>query len=64
MSDAFIGMFSIEKPLGLRKLPNGGWVVYQPGHACEEAEELGAYSTAKEMLAALTAALIPYEIEP
>ncbi len=50
-----IGVFDVNDPIQLRRLPNGGWVVSQRGmDAAKMGLELGAYSTAKEMLAVLS----------
>ncbi len=50
-----IGAFRIDDPIELRRLPNGGWVVSQRGtDARMMGSELGAYATAKEMLAVLS----------
>ena len=46
-----------ELPLTLRRYPNGGWVVEQIEHRDFVPEQIGAFSTAKEMLAALGVAL-------
>ena len=43
------------KPLILRQLPNGGWVVsQQSGDYAREPRELGAFRHARDMLDALT----------
>ena len=49
-----IGTFDVNEPLQLRRLPNGGWVVSQRAKdPARTGLELGAYSTAKEMLTVL-----------
>ena len=46
-----IGAFQMDEPIQIRMLPNGGWVVSQRGmEPGKMGLELGAYSTAKEML--------------
>ncbi len=53
--DPEIGAFRIADPIELRRLQNGGWVVSQRGSDARiMGSELGAYATAKEMLAVLS----------
>lgn len=54
-----IGAFNTGLPLTLRKVPNGGWVISQgPEQPGLEPTYVGAYSNPKDMLAALSGALI------
>lgn len=52
-----IGAFTKNKPISLRATPNGGWIVSQQSSEREYPVEIGAYSTAAEMLEALSSAL-------
>ncbi|WP_010137352.1 hypothetical protein [Oceanicola sp. S124] len=54
-----IGVFKLDEPLILRPLPNGGWVISQRSADMSiMGRELGAYSTTREMLNALSFALV------
>lgn len=54
-----IDAFESDKPLMLIPYPNGGWVIEQPepAHTGINAKNLGAYSSAEDMLQALDVAL-------
>lgn len=54
-----IGVFNTSAPLILEMAPNGGWIVSQSTDARCHAATIGAYSSAEDMLRALSAALIP-----
>ncbi|MGI3163099.1 hypothetical protein [Pseudooceanicola sp. 200-1SW] len=59
-----IGAFSTEDPLILRMMPNGGWVISQRSDDTRLMDkELGAYSTAREMLDALASALDAFSLD-
>lgn len=48
-----------DRPLMLRRLPNGGWVVSQKSDAMSYPVELGAYRDAAGMLSALSCLMAP-----
>lgn len=57
-----IGVFRNDQPIILRPAPNGGWIVSQGAERMGEmASEIGAYTTAKEMLDALAFAMMVEE---
>jgi hypothetical protein len=52
-----IGVFRTDAPIVLEMAPNGGWVVPQVNDPREYSQRLGAYSSAEDMLRALSEAL-------
>ena len=54
-----IGVFKTDQPLQLKPMPNGGWVVSQgPADPGFMATDLGAYSSAQDMIQVLGDALV------
>lgn len=58
-----IGVFNTEKPLILVRAANGGWVVYSGSEYGPSDGMIGAYSSAKDMISALSEALVPIGID-
>jgi hypothetical protein len=55
-----IGVFKTDQPIMIEPYPNGGWVVTQRDeNPSIQPVRLGAYSTAEDMLSALSDALDP-----
>ena len=52
-----IDVFATDAPLVLEMAPNGGWIVSQVSGRGIEPKKLGAYSSAQDMLDALSDAL-------
>jgi hypothetical protein len=50
-----------NQPIVLIRCPNGGWVIEQGSRDFMRASFVGAYSDTKDMVAALSAALLPKE---
>lgn len=58
-----IGVFSHSAILKLVRAKNGGWIVYADNGGGMAPDTIGAYSTAKDMIDALSEALVPIEID-
>ena len=57
--NSYLAPFNENQQLRLRRMPNGGWVV--SGASADVGrmdDDLGAFSSAEEMLAALSEALV------
>ena len=64
MSDRpYLAPFSNDGAIILRPMPNGGWVVEQPGMPGEMARPLGAFGNGAHMITALNKALNGYTHE-
>jgi len=57
-----IGKIETDEPLILEQAPNGGWVVLQNSKDMRAAPPMiGAYSSAQDMIKALSVALLPQQ---
>jgi hypothetical protein len=59
MSEQIKGLeLKSREAITLRQMPNNGWVIQQGGYMNVMPSDLGAYSDTKDMLYALTKALL------